>query len=302
MTIEFECDCGEILQVSHEYAGRRGRCPSCQKIVTVPEISPDTEQMEPIIAGETGEGVESIEVTESEDFPSELEDFDRTSDAAVSYLHRGDIWRKVPKWSIPAAIVAIVVLFFLLRSGDRETMETGPPKDVDEVVSVTEEPSAQQLPAEPAEGIKQPQDQAPAVPAEKLSEAEMGEALDKMVKVSPPQDTKPEEEAKKMVEEKGPAPEKQAEPRPEPELQAGGFTVNLATFKEKSRADQYLEELKKDDIDAFVWTVDLEEKGAMHRVSTGRFSTRQQAEVLAKELEEKKKIKTFVVEIPAGQR
>ncbi len=37
MTIEFRCDCGELFQVEDELAGRKGRCPTCKRIMVVPE-------------------------------------------------------------------------------------------------------------------------------------------------------------------------------------------------------------------------------------------------------------------------
>src|SRR5688500_15128790 len=36
MKITFACDCGKQLQVAGEYAGKRGKCPQCGKVVTIP--------------------------------------------------------------------------------------------------------------------------------------------------------------------------------------------------------------------------------------------------------------------------
>jgi hypothetical protein len=35
--IEFSCICGKKIRVAYEHAGKRGRCPSCKTIVTVPK-------------------------------------------------------------------------------------------------------------------------------------------------------------------------------------------------------------------------------------------------------------------------
>ena len=36
MAIVFSCGCGKQLQAKEEYAGRRIRCPKCQKVLTIP--------------------------------------------------------------------------------------------------------------------------------------------------------------------------------------------------------------------------------------------------------------------------
>ena len=78
---------------------------------------------------------------------------------------------------------------------------------------------------------------------------------------------------------------------------AGGYTVNLGSFRQKQSADQYVEKLKKQGIDAFGWEVNIPKKGTWYRVSVGHFSTRQEAIDYAKKLHEKGISKTFVTKI-----
>src|SRR4051812_2527403 len=37
MPIPFECSCGKKMSAKEEFAGRRLRCPECQRIVTIPK-------------------------------------------------------------------------------------------------------------------------------------------------------------------------------------------------------------------------------------------------------------------------
>lgn len=39
MSISFRCECGKILQVNDKLAGRKGKCPSCGKIMVIPTES-----------------------------------------------------------------------------------------------------------------------------------------------------------------------------------------------------------------------------------------------------------------------
>jgi len=77
----------------------------------------------------------------------------------------------------------------------------------------------------------------------------------------------------------------------------GTYTVNLASSRQKQGADRYVEELKKQGVDAFRWEVNLPEKGRWYRVSAGRFSTRQEAVDYAKKLTQKGISNTFITKI-----
>lgn len=36
--VKFRCECGKVLQVKWELAGRTGRCPACHKLILIPEF------------------------------------------------------------------------------------------------------------------------------------------------------------------------------------------------------------------------------------------------------------------------
>ena len=40
MAIPFVCECGKSMSAKDEFAGRRLRCPSCQRVVTIPKLAP----------------------------------------------------------------------------------------------------------------------------------------------------------------------------------------------------------------------------------------------------------------------
>ncbi len=47
MAIEFKCECGEELQVADEHAGRRVRCPECQRETIAPDRTRSVTSAEP---------------------------------------------------------------------------------------------------------------------------------------------------------------------------------------------------------------------------------------------------------------
>jgi cell division protein FtsN len=70
-----------------------------------------------------------------------------------------------------------------------------------------------------------------------------------------------------------------------PEMPPGGtFTINLASFRQKQKADLYVEELKKLGIHAYSWEVNLPENGRWYRVSVGGFLTLKEAKNYTKQL------------------
>ena len=78
---------------------------------------------------------------------------------------------------------------------------------------------------------------------------------------------------------------------------AGGtYTVHLASFKERIRADRYVEKLKNEGLKAFRWQVDLPAKGRWHRVCVGSFLTRNQAKLFAANLQKEGR-ETFVIRL-----
>jgi ankyrin repeat protein len=78
----------------------------------------------------------------------------------------------------------------------------------------------------------------------------------------------------------------------------GTFAINLASFRQKQRADRYVEELKRLGLFAYCWEVNLPEKGRWYRVSVGGFSTLKEARNYTKELGRKGISDTFITKIP----
>ena len=74
---------------------------------------------------------------------------------------------------------------------------------------------------------------------------------------------------------------------PEGKLSTGGYTVNIASFKDKGNADQLMKELGEKGYEAFVEKANIPQKGTWYRVAVGRFSSRGKALAFAQELKEK---------------
>lgn len=62
------------------------------------------------------------------------------------------------------------------------------------------------------------------------------------------------------------------------------FTIQVASFKERAKADQFLQKMKTQGYDPFIDTKDLADKGIWHRVYTGRFSNKAEAETYLKKV------------------
>jgi len=193
---------------------------------------------------------------------------------------------------------------FLVAGGCKERQEPAPPESPAVVRKRIEEPQPLTVQA------LKPVDQEAGAP---------------VTEEGPPKTEAPEPPplelaaAKPQVEEEAPAPEVTVEPekvveKPDKGTEivagatgerlsaremppAGTFTVTLASFQPKQRADQYVEELKKLGIDAYIWEVNLPEKGRWYRVSAGRFRTLQEARNHTKELKQKGISDTYITKI-----
>jgi len=75
------------------------------------------------------------------------------------------------------------------------------------------------------------------------------------------------------------------------------YTVNVGSFEHRSGAEKFANQLASKGYDAFVQEAFLPQKGTFHRVSVGRFSSRENAEVYAETLREKEKLECFVRKI-----
>lgn len=195
-------------------------------------------------------------------------------------------------------------LVFLVAGGCKERQEPAPPESPAVVRKRIEEPKP--LTAEAVKPIGQeavalvaeegpPKTEAPDLPPPEP--AQVKPPLEE--KAATPQITA---EPKKVVEKPdkgteamaGPASERLSAPEMPP---AGTFTITLASFKPKQSADRHVEELKKLGIDAYVWEVNLPEKGRWYRVSTGRFPTLKEARNHTEELRQKGISGTYITKI-----
>jgi len=81
----------------------------------------------------------------------------------------------------------------------------------------------------------------------------------------------------------------------------GRYTVHIATFRERASANQFLDELRKQGLEAFRWEVYRPETGKWHRACVGNLPTFTQAHLLAKRLEQKG-FKTSVAKLPGTRK
>jgi tetratricopeptide (TPR) repeat protein len=69
-------------------------------------------------------------------------------------------------------------------------------------------------------------------------------------------------------------------------LRTGRYTLHMATFRDSTKANEYVDELRKQGLKAFRWETYLPGTGKWHRACVGNFTTSVQAQVLAKDLEQ----------------
>jgi cell division septation protein DedD len=74
--------------------------------------------------------------------------------------------------------------------------------------------------------------------------------------------------------------------RPEGKLPKGLYTVNIASFRKRDRAERLMGELGGKGYEAFVEEANIPQKGTWYRVAVGRFSSRKNALAFARELKE----------------
>lgn len=112
-------------------------------------------------------------------------------------------------------------------------------------------------------------------------------------------DGKEGEEIKPMVAK---VEESKIQAVPEGKLPTGRFTINVASFKERKRAERLVDELKEKGYGAFVGKATIHKKGTWYRVSVGRFSTRKEAQDFARTVKEKEGMDSFVREIREAEK
>jgi cell division septation protein DedD len=119
----------------------------------------------------------------------------------------------------------------------------------------------------------------------------------KEVSVSPPIQEKSEEKPQVAKVE-----EPKVQPRPEEKLPKGRYTVNVASFRERVRAERLSKELEEKGYKPFVAKAVIPQKGTWYRVSVGRFPSRGEAEALARALKEKEGLNPFVRALTESER
>jgi cell division septation protein DedD len=75
--------------------------------------------------------------------------------------------------------------------------------------------------------------------------------------------------------------------KPEFPASQGIYTIQVATFVEKTAAEQYVAELKRQNLNAFQWEIYLPKQGARHRICIGNFNTLEEAQGIARDLQER---------------
>jgi cell division septation protein DedD len=81
----------------------------------------------------------------------------------------------------------------------------------------------------------------------------------------------------------------------------GRYTVHIATCRERASANQLLDKLRKQGLEAFRWEVYRPETGKWHRACVGNLPTFTQAHLLAKRLQQKG-FKTSVAKLPGARK
>jgi septal ring-binding cell division protein DamX len=191
-------------------------------------------------------------------------------------------------------------LVFLLAAGCKDRQEPVTPEEppvVRKRIEASQPPAVQAVKpgdikvAAPVSEEAPPKPEAPEPPPPELAKA------------TPPAEEAPALEVKVGTEAVVEKPDKEAEvaagagseaPLVAQVPPAGTFTITLASFKPKQGADQYVEKLKKLGIDAYIWEVNLPEKGRWYRVSVGHFPTLKEAKSYKEELKQKGISDTYI--------
>ena len=304
MHLEFQCVCGTIVQVPERFAGSRVKCPVCnrfmtvsqkkpkpwwedhqesiKRIIRVPSAQPERSESMGSVPGEVGGELEGLDAGPSDqDRDAER----KTAEEVGEEIPDSEERKPWPRWTKALVFIlvigALILLFgpfrlpFVERSEFPEIERAERMKPVHRVVLQQQEPQPEYLSGE----VVKPAEDEPGFPASK----ELAKAKGTEERVVTPEPIKKAEESaiKPPVGEKT-------------------YTVNVGSFREESRADRYVKELKESGFEAFVWSIEHAEKGRWYRVSIGRFMTAEEAMESAKDLQTRG-LKTFVVALTAHQ-
>lgn len=128
MAIEFLCDCGKRLRTGDQYAGKRGKCPACGAVVSIPQpIIPEIVEEEFVAAALVDEGAAEGQrggSAGSNRRTCRICDAERNDSEGEEYSPR-DLTRMKPKVADEAAIalhsVASSVIMFNNPPGSADT-------------------------------------------------------------------------------------------------------------------------------------------------------------------------------------
>lgn len=306
MSIQFECECGETLEVGEEFAGKRGRCPSCKAIVRVPEIGPEPPQLREYMAvapeeGEVAQGVGTDVPGEPDQERGQEEEGPGEPPPTPTTAGFWDRWRKALLFVMPSLVIAGVSLYLVIDSGPRRSEQRSPKQGAPAMAAKEAGPEVSvvvETPIPPASEVQAAASPGPRMEEEKGANAEVtSQGLGESPVVSKGE---PKEVASGAAE--GRSSDQVAKGVGKAIGGGGRYTVRVGSFREQERADRLATDLRKKGLDAFVWTAQVPQKGKWHRVGVGRFEKRREAELYAKGLKEKTRLETVVTNLPSGGR
>ena len=279
---------------SEDQSGLEGQCPACGKVITIPRegtLTPEENNQglpaEPL-NGQQGANETSMDIKGLEDLDEDLED-----DVREPPEQRAWFWsfRFAVLGSIAVVVVVALIVFTLVRRDREESQELVVIKQIEPLAESQQETST------PPVGAKLEEDISPPV-EEQLLEPLMieGESME-TVPAEPALEAETETVSEEQEEETVASIEPETPPV-EPMIPVGAYTINIASFRKKENAEQYVQELKQMGIEAFDWEIDLPQKGKWHRVSVGGFSTRQEAKDYAGSLKQKGISDIFITRVP----
>ena len=125
-SISVACECGKKFQTKPEYAGRRGKCPACGRVLIVPKPAPAEEVWElddapaPAVAAEVSPPRLDLDVQDYYAAPKAPTADSRSNGLAATAMVLGLVSFCLPLLaSIPAVVLGVLGMRQIQRSGGR---------------------------------------------------------------------------------------------------------------------------------------------------------------------------------------
>ncbi|MGQ9655026.1 MAG: SPOR domain-containing protein, partial [Thermodesulfobacteriota bacterium] len=258
MSIQFECECGETLEVGEEFAGKRGRCPSCKAIVRVPDIGPEPPQLREYMAvapeeGEVAQGVGTDVPGEPDQERGQEEEGPGEPPPTAATAGFWDRWRKALLFVMAPLVIAGVLLYLVIDWGPQRSEQRSPKQNAPAMAAKEAGPEASavvETPIPPASEVRAAPSRGPRMEEEKGANAEVtSQGLGEPPVVSKGE---PKEVASGAAE--GRSSDQVAKGVGKGIGGGGRYTVRVGSFREQERADRLASDLRKKGLDAFVWT------------------------------------------------